>query len=137
MSDINFEQIKDAALESLEDSGAKEEVVAILMSNRELFVSEAKGYLKALVSTFTGDEYDPQKYAEMIAIMDDEQLIAEIQATAADIAGIRASVDAKKKFCEDLVNVTSTVVRQALVAGLTAYTGPAAGPIVSFLLPNG
>lgn len=134
---LSFENIKDAALDALEDSGAKDEVVGILKSNKDLFVDEAKGYLKAIVSTFKGDQYDPEKYAEMIAIMDDEQLVAEVQATAAEIAGIRATVDAKKKFCEDLKTVASAVARKAIVAGLSAYVGPAAGPIANFLIPGG
>lgn len=135
---LSFDAVKDAALDALEDSGAKDEVLGILDANKSLFVDEAKGYLKAVVSTFgLGDEpYDAAKYAEFVATLDDEQLVAEVRATAAEIAGIRAKVDAKKKFLEDLKTVASEVARKAIVAGLSAYVGPAAGPIADFLIPG-
>ena len=134
---MSFESIKAASLEALEDSGAKEEVIDLLSSNKDLFTDEAKGYLQAVVSTFTGDQYDPEKYAEMVVLMDDEQFVAEIRATAAEIDSIRAAVGAKKKFLEDLKVVASAVARQAIIAGLSTYVGPAAGPIVDYLLPGG
>jgi polyhydroxyalkanoate synthesis regulator phasin len=134
---LSFESIKDAALDALEDSGAKNEVIDLLSSNKDLFIDEAKGYLQAVVSTFSEDQHSPEKYAEMVAIMDDEQLVAEVQATTAEIQGIRATVDAKKKFLKDLKSVASAAARQAIIVGLSTYVGPAAGPIVNYLLPGG
>ncbi len=130
---INFEGIKDAALEALEDSNAKEELLGLLEANKDVFVEEGRGYLKAIVATFTGDKYDPAKYAEFIAALDDDQLVAEAAATADEIDGLVARYSAKKKFLEDLKSTASFIVRKAIVAGLTAYTGPAAGPIAGFL----
>ncbi len=130
---IDFEGIKDAALDALEDSNAKEELLEVLKNNKGVFVEEGRVYLKAIVSTFTGDEYDPAKYAEFIARLDDDQLVAEAAATADEIDGLVARYNAKKKFLEDLKTTVSFVVRKAIVAGLTAYLGPAAGPIAGFL----
>jgi len=130
---INFEGIKDAALDALEDSNAKEELLNLLKDNKEIFVEEGRGYLKAIVATFTGDKYDPEKYAEFIAALEDDQLVAEAAATANEIDGLVARYNAKKKFLEDLKSTASFIVRKAIVAGLTAYTGPAAGPIAGFL----
>lgn len=130
---IDFEGVKDAALDALEDANAKEELLGVLNDNKDVFVDEAKGYLKAVVATFKGDKYDPAKYAEFIAALSDEQLIAEAAATADEIDGLVASYNAKKKFLEDLKTTVSFVARKAIVAGLTAYVGPAAGPIAGFL----
>lgn len=130
---IDFAGVKEAALDALEDANAKEELLGVLNDNKDVFVDEAKGYLKAIVATFKGDKYDPAKYAEFIAALSDEQLIAEAAATADDIDGLVASYNAKKKFLEDLKTTVSFVARKAIVAGLTAYVGPAAGPIAGFL----
>ncbi len=130
---IDFAGVKDAALDALEDANAKEELLGVLNDNKDVFVDEAKGYLKAIVATFKGDKYDPAKYAEFIAALSDEQLIAEAAATADEIDGLVASYNAKKKFLEDLKTTVSFVARKAIVAGLTAYVGPAAGPIASFI----
>ncbi len=130
---IDFNGIKNAALDALEDANAKEELLGVLNDNKDVFVDEAKGYLKAVVSTFTGDKYDPAKYAEFIAALSDEQLVAEVAATADEIDGLVASYNAKQKFIEDLKSTVSFVARKAIVAGLTAYVGPAAGPIAGFI----
>ena len=130
---MDFDGVKDAALNALEDANAKEELLGVLTEHKGVFVDEARGYLKAIVSTFTGDKYDPEKYAEFIDALSDEQLVAEASATADDIDGLVASYNAKKKFLEDLKTTVSFVARKAIVAGLTAYVGPAAGPIAGFL----
>lgn len=130
---VDFDGIKDAALDALEDANAKDELLDVLKDNKDVFVDEAKGYLKAVVATFKGDKYNPEKYAEFIAALSDEQLIAEAAATADEIDGLVASYNAKKKFIQDLKTTVSFVVRKAIVAGLTAYVGPAAGPIAGFL----
>lgn len=130
---IDFAGVKEAALEALEDANAKEELLAVLDANKGVFVEEGRGYLKAIVATFTGNQYDPAKYSEFIAALDDEQLVAEAAATANEIDGLVARYNAKKKFLEDLKTTVSFIVRKAIVAGLTAYTGPAAGPIAMFL----
>lgn len=128
-----FDAIKDAALDALTDDSAKDELLAVLDDNKDVLINEGKGYLKAIVATFTGDEYDPEKYAEFIAALSDEQLVAQAAATADEIDGLVASYQKKLKFVEDLKTTVSFVVRKAIVAGLTAYTGPAAGPIAGFL----
>ena len=130
---IDFEGVKNAALDALEDANAKEELLGVLNDNKDVFIDEAKGYLKAVVATFTGDKYDPAKYAEFIDALSDEQLVAETGATADEIDGLVASYNAKKKFIEDLKTTVSFVARKAIVAGLTAYVGPAAGPIASLI----
>jgi len=130
---ISFEGVKDAALEALEDANAKEELLRLMSDNKGVFVDEAKGYLKAIVATFKGDKYDPATYAEFIAALDDEQLVAEAAATADEIDGLVASYNAKKKFLKDLKTTASFVARKAIVAGLSMYVGPAAGPIAGFL----
>ncbi len=130
---IDFEGVKNAALEALEDANAKEELLGVLNEHKGVFVDEAQGYLKAVVATFTGDKYDPVKYSEFIDALSDKQLVAEAAATANEIDGLVASYNAKKKFLEDLKTTVSFIVRKAIVAGLTVYTGPAAGPIAAFL----
>jgi len=130
---LSFDGVKDAALDALEDANAKEELLSVLNDNKEVFVDEARGYLKAIVATFSGDKYDPEKYSEFIAALDDEQLVAEAAATADEIDGLVASYNAKKKFLKDLKTTASFIARKAIVAGLTAYVGPAAGPIAGFL----
>ena len=130
---IDFDGVKEAALDALEDANAKEELLAVLNEHKGVFVNEGKGYLSAVVATFKGDKYDPAKYAEFIDALSDEQLVAEAGATADEIDGLVASYNAKKKFIEDLKTTVSFVARKAIVAGLTAYVGPAAGPIAGFL----
>jgi hypothetical protein len=130
---VDFAGVKKAALNALEDANAKEELLAVLNDNKGVFVEEGRGYLKAIVATFTGNKYDPAKYAEFIAALDDEQLVAEAAATANEIDGLVARYNAKKKFLSDLKTTASFIVRKAIVAGLTAYVGPAAGPIAGFL----
>ncbi len=130
---IDFNGVKDAALDALEDANAKEELLGVLNEHKGVFVNEAKGYLTAVVSTFNGDKYDPAKYAEFIDALSDEQLVAEAGATANEIDGLVASYNAKKKFLEDLKTTVSFVARKAIVAGLSTYVGPAAGPIASFI----
>jgi hypothetical protein len=130
---FDFDGVKDVALEALEDANAKEELLGVLNEHKGVFVDEAKGYLQAVVSTFKGDKYDPAKYAEFIDALSDEQLVAEAGATADEIDGLVASYNAKKKFIEDLKTTVSFVARKAIVAGLTAYVGPAAGPIASLI----
>ncbi len=130
---FDFNGVKDVALEALEDANAKEELLGVLNEHKGVFVDEATGYLQAVVSTFKGDKYDPAKYAEFIAALSDEQLVAEAAATADEIDGLVASYNAKKKFIEDLKTTVSFVARKAIVAGLTAYVGPAAGPIASLI----
>lgn len=130
---ISFDGIKDAALDALEDSNAKEELLGLLIDNKGIFVEEGRGYLKAIIATFKGGEYNPEKYSEFIAALDDEQLIAEAAATADEIEGLVVRHNAKKKFLADFKNIASLVVRKAIVAGMTVYLGPAAGPIAGFL----
>lgn len=130
---LDFDGLKEAAKEALEDSGYKEELETLLDEYKDLFVDEAKGYLKGVVATFKGDEYDPEKYAQFVATLDDDQLIAEAAATADEIAGLVATYTKKKQFLEDLKSSASTVARKALVAGLTAYVGPAVGPLAGLL----
>jgi hypothetical protein len=130
---IDFNGVKDAALDALEDANAKEELLGVLDEHKGVFVNEAKGYLSAIVTTFKGDKYDPAKYAEFIDALSDEQLVAEAAATADEIDGLVASYNAKKKFIEDLKSTVSFVARKAIVAGLSAYVGPAAGPIASII----
>ena len=130
---IDFDGVKNAALEALDDANAKDELLGVLEEHKGVFVDEGKSYLKAIVSTFKGDKYDPDKYADFIAALSDEQLVAEAAATADEIDGLVASYNAKKKFIEDLKSTVSFVARKAIVAGLTAYVGPAAGPIASII----
>jgi hypothetical protein len=130
---IDFDGIKNAALNALEDANAKEELLDVLKDHKGVFVEEGRGYLKAIVATFTGNQYNPEKYAEFISTLDDEQLVAEAAATANELDGLVARYNAKKKFLEDLKTTVSFVVRKAIIAGLTAYTGPAAGPIAGLL----
>jgi len=130
---IDFDSIKEAAKEALEDAGYKEELDELLDEYKDLFVDEAKGYLKAVVSTFKGDDYDPDKYAEFVATLDDDQLIAEAAATADEIAGLVATFNKKKQFLDDLKGSASTVARKALVAGLASFVGPVAGPLSGLL----
>jgi hypothetical protein len=133
---MSYEEVKEKALEVLEGSDAKEEALALLKKHKDVFVGEAKGYLRAMISTFTGGEYDPEKYAEFVATLDDQQLVDEVAATASEISGLVASYTAKKDFLSDMKTVASVVVRKAIVAGLSAYVGPAAGPIANFLIPG-
>lgn len=130
---IDFDSIKEAAKDALEDAGYKDELDALLDEYKDLFVDEAKGYLKAVVSTFKGNDYDPEKYAEFIATLDDDQLIAEAAGTADEIAGLVATYNKKKQFLKDLKGSASTVARKALVAGLVSFVGPAAGPLSGLL----
>ena len=130
---ISFDGVKNAALDALADANAKEELLAVLNDNRSLFVAEAQGYLRAVLATFMGDKYDSEKYAEFIAALDDEQLVAEAAATADEIDGLVASYDGKKKFVRDLKTTISLVVRKAIVAGLSAHVEPAAGPVAEIL----
>jgi len=130
---IDFDSIKEAAKEALEDAGYQDELDDLLDEYKDLFVDEAKGYLKAIVSTFKGDDYDPKKYAEFITTLDDDQLIAEAGSTADDIAGFVATYNKKKQFVKDLKGSASSVARKALVAGLASFVGPVAGPLSGLL----
>ena len=133
MEEINFEEMKDAALGALEDANAKEELLDLLEKNKDVLIGEGKGYLRAIVAVFTSEQYDPEKYAEFVEALDDEQLTAEVNATADELDGLVVSYGKKKKFIEDLTETVSFVVRKALVAALSVYTGPAAGPIGAML----
>ena len=130
---IDFDSIKEAAKEALEDAGYQDELDALLDEYKDLFVDEAKGYLKAIVSTFKGNDYDPKKYAEFITTLDDDQLIAEAGSTADNIAGLVATYNKKRQFVKDLKGSASSVARKALVAGLASFVGPVAGPIAGLL----
>ena len=130
---IDFDSIKEAAKEALEDAGYQDELDDLLDEYKDLFVDEAKGYLKAIVSTFKGDDYDPKKYAEFITTLDDDQLIAEAGSTADDIAGLVATYNKKRQFVKDLKGSASSVARKALVAGLASFVGPVAGPLSGLL----
>ena len=130
---MDFEGVKEAALNALEDANAKEELLAVLDEHRGVLLNEGKGYLSAVVATFSGDKYDPVKYAEFIDALTDEQLVAEAGATANEIDGLVASYNAKKAFIEDLKTTVSFIARKAIVAGLSTYVGPAAGPIASII----
>lgn len=130
---IDFDSIKEAAKEALEDAGYQDELDDLLDEYKDLFVDEAKGYLKAIVSTFKGDDYDPKKYAEFISTLDDDQLIAEAGSTADDIAGLVATYNKKRQFVKDLKGSASSVARKALVAGLASFVGPVAGPLAGLL----
>ena len=130
---ITFDGVKNAALDALVDVNAKEELLGVLNDNKAVFVDEAKGYLKAIVSTFTGDKYDAEKYAQFIDILSDEQLVAEASATADEIDGLAAKYNAKKKFLKDLKTTVSLVARKAIVSALSTHVGSAADPVAEIL----
>ena len=130
---ITFDGVKNAALDALADANAKEELLGVLNENKAVFVDEAKGFLKAIVSTFTGDKYDPEKYAKFITLLSDEQLVAEASATADEVDGLVAKYTAKARFLEQLKTTVSLVVRKAIVAGLATHVGSAADPVAEIL----
>lgn len=130
---MSYEEIKEKALEILEESDAKEEALALLKKHKAVFVDEAKGYLRAMVATFTSGEYDPEKYAEFVVALDDQQLVDEVALTASEISGLAASYAAKKDLLSDMKDVASVVGRKAVMAVLSAYAGSASGPIADFL----
>jgi hypothetical protein len=132
---IDFNDIKDKAVDALEAAEYKEELKSLLDEYKELFKDETVGYFKGLIRTFTGkdNDFDPEAYAEFIAALDDAQLVVEAAATADEIEGLVVRYNKKKQFVEDLKSTTSLIVRKAIMAALVAYLGPVGGQIAGFL----
>lgn len=130
---IDFENIKNVALDSLKDSGAKEEMLDLLKKHKPLFTEELRGYLKAIVSMFGEEENQTQKYEEFLAALEDEKLVAEIGATADKISSLVSSCEAKKELIKDLKEVATKAVTKALIAALMSAVGPASGPLAILL----
>lgn len=131
--EITFDLVKKAALQSLKDSNAKDELLDLLKAHKDLFVEESRGYLKAIVSTFQDGEYNAKDYKKLLDALGSAQLVAEVLATADALAVVTTTHLAKKKLVEDLKEVASAAARKALISGLVAAVGPVAGPLVGLL----
>jgi hypothetical protein len=66
-----------------------------------------------------GGEFDEEAYKSLVSSLDEESLIAEAEANADAMAGIRKRVDAKKEMLGDLLHTMSVLARFALTKAIS------------------
>ena len=121
---LDFDSVKDAAIDALKDAGAKEELKELVDEYKDLFVDEGKDYLMQIIEVFKGPSYNPEKYQQMLDDLGDEELAARVHETADEIVELVETVHQKKRFIKDLKKKSLSVVKRAIVAMLATYLGP-------------
>ena|SRR5215813_5700917 len=106
--------------ETIDEKQAQKEIEDIFRKHRETLANLPKPYILGLAAAFTGSAYDPKSYAATVGAMTDEELLTEINGTAAEIKASRERIDARDAFLKDLRDTLTTIARKAIIGALVS-----------------
>lgn len=127
----NRDELANEPLE-LDLDEARSQAERILTEHGQAISELSTGAIFDLISLSRREPYDSEAYASMLAKLEDEQLVAQIEATSESIEAARDRIERRKDLAAEVLNAANVAVRGVLWAALVS----AGLPLVGGVTPN-